>query len=89
MSPYVVSGGASGAIFGLLGAYVAIRREFGGFGAALMYALFIFFWSTAPGVNILAHFFGLVVGIALGLLFRSLAARRRRRMYRPYYGIYY
>jgi len=88
MPPYIVSGGASGSIFGLLGAYVAVRREVGGFSAALMYALFIFLWSSGPGVNILAHFFGLLVGLVLGLLFRSMVKRRWRRIYYEYRGYY-
>lgn len=67
-----VSGGASGAIFGLVGSYVAIARRAQNMGAALLYALVIFVESSfLPGVNILAHLFGLISGIALGLLFSS------------------
>jgi len=65
-----VSGGASGAIFGLVGAYVAVARRAQHMGVALVYAIFLFIQSSIlPGVNIYAHLFGLVGGLALGLLF--------------------
>ncbi len=70
----VPSGGASGAIFGLVGAYVASERKMQHMGAALIYAALIFFMSSGPGVNIFAHLFGLVGGLVLGLLF---SARRK------------
>ena len=65
-----VSGGASGAIFGLVGAYVAIARRAQHMGFALVYAVFLFIQSSIlPGVNIYAHLFGLIGGLVLGLLF--------------------
>lgn len=65
-----VSGGASGAIFGLVGAYVAIARRAQHMGVALVYAIFLFIQSSIfPGVNIYAHLFGLIGGLVLGLLF--------------------
>ncbi|MGB9728740.1 MAG: rhomboid family intramembrane serine protease [Thermoprotei archaeon] len=66
--PYnVLSGGASGAIFGLLGAYVILSRNVGGLGAALVYALWVFLASSIiPGVNIVAHLIGLISGIISG-----------------------
>jgi rhomboid protease GluP len=67
----VPSGGASGAIFGLVGSYVAIAREARHLGVALVYAAIIFISSSGPGVNIFAHLFGLVGGIVLGLVFVS------------------
>jgi rhomboid protease GluP len=70
----VPSGGASGAIFGLVGAYVAIARRARHLGVALVYAAIIFVSSSGPGVNIFAHLFGLVGGIVLGVVFVS---RRR------------
>jgi rhomboid protease GluP len=69
--PDVPSGGASGAIFGLVGSFVAIRRKARDLGAALLYAAVIFISSSGPGVNIYAHLFGLLGGIVLGLLFIS------------------
>lgn len=67
-----VSGGASGAIFGLVGSYVAIARKAQHMGVALMYAVFIFIQSSLiPGVNIFAHLFGLIGGLVLGLVFSA------------------
>jgi membrane associated rhomboid family serine protease len=68
-----LSGGASGAIFGLVGSYVAIERSTQRMGFALVYAVVIFVQSSfLPGVNIFAHLFGLVGGFALGLVFISM-----------------
>jgi rhomboid protease GluP len=65
-----VSGGASGAIFGLVGSYVAIARRAQHMGFALVYAIILFVQSSIlPGVNIYAHLFGLIGGLVLGLLF--------------------
>jgi len=69
LPPTVVSGGASGAIFGLVGSYVAIARQARHMGVALLYAVVIFVQSSGFGVNIIAHFFGLLGGLALGFLF--------------------
>jgi len=65
----VQTGGASGAIFGLIGSYVARNRSGVGMALALFYAVFIFLASSAPGVNIIAHFFGIAGGFVLGLIF--------------------
>lgn len=65
----VQSGGASGAIFGLVGSYVTLEKRAQHLGMALLYAVLIFVMSSGPGVNIFAHLFGLVGGLALGLLF--------------------
>jgi rhomboid protease GluP len=70
----VPSGGASGAIFGLVGSYVAIARRAQHLGVALVYAAVIFVSSSGPGVNIFAHLFGLIGGIVLGL---ALVSTRR------------
>jgi rhomboid protease GluP len=72
LPPTVLSGGASGAIFGLVGSYVALARETRNMGAALLYAVLILFQSAVLGggdVNNYAHLFGLVGGVVLGLLF--------------------
>jgi rhomboid protease GluP len=72
LPPAILSGGASGAIFGLVGSYVALARETRHMGAALLYALLIFFQSAVLGgadVNNYAHLFGLIGGLVLGLLF--------------------
>ncbi len=67
----VPSGGASGAIFGLVGSYVAIEKKAQHMGMALVYAVLMFIQSSGPGVNIFAHLFGLIGGLVLGLLFSS------------------
>jgi rhomboid protease GluP len=67
-----MSGGASGAIFGLVGSYVAMARRARNLGAALAYALVVLVMSSiTPGVDVFAHLFGLVGGFALGMLFLS------------------
>ena len=70
------TGGASGAIFGLVGAYVAMERKGTALAAAVLYAAVIFIDSSGPGVNIYAHLFGILAGFVLGLLF---ASRNRAR----------
>ena len=73
---YVPSVGASGAIFALFGAVaVYSRRSISqSIIGALIYAFFLFFISSGPGVNIFAHFGGLVAGLLIGYV---LAARRK------------
>jgi rhomboid protease GluP len=71
-----VSVGASGAIFSLFGACLvydrrSVRQSIMG---ALVYAFFLFFISTGPNVNILAHLGGLVLGLLLGYV---IASRRK------------
>jgi rhomboid protease GluP len=63
------TGGASGAIFGLVGAYVAMERKGLGLVVAALYAALIFIDSAGPGVNIFAHLFGVLAGFGLGMLF--------------------
>ena len=76
MPLYVPSVGASGAIFALFGAVaVYSRRSISqSIIGALIYAFFLFFISSGPGVNIFAHFGGLVAGLLIGYV---LAARRK------------
>jgi len=68
----VPTGGASGAIFGLVGSYAARNRNLGNLALALVYAAFILIESSGPGVNIYAHLSGIAGGFALGLLFTRL-----------------
>ena len=83
LGPTDLSGGASGAIFGLVGSYVAIARKAQHMGVALLYAAIIFIESSGEGVNIFAHLFGLVGGLVLGMYFAS----RRPREYSTGYSI--
>ncbi|HEY0089388.1 MAG TPA: rhomboid family intramembrane serine protease [Candidatus Lokiarchaeia archaeon] len=72
-----ISLGASGAIFGLIGAvFVFFAREdktFILFG--LIYLIFFIFMSLAPGINLWAHLFGLLGGLILGYLFKNKTKR--------------
>ena len=76
MPLYVPSVGASGAIFALFGAVAVYSRRSVSQSiiGALIYAFFLFFISSGPGVNIFAHFGGLVAGLLIGYV---LAARRK------------
>jgi rhomboid protease GluP len=72
----VPSVGASGAIFAMFGACIiyarrAVRQSIIG---ALIYAFFLLFLSSGPGVNNLAHIGGLVTGLLVGYV---LAAKRK------------
>ena len=69
LPPLALSGGASGAIFGLVGSYVAIAREARQMGVALLYGPLLFRHEPGLGVNIYAHFFGLISGLVLGFIF--------------------
>jgi rhomboid protease GluP len=73
----VPSGGASGAIFGLIGSYVAIERKANQLMIGLFYALYIFLLSSGPGVNIYAHLFGLIGGLLLGFAFTGMRSASR------------
>jgi len=68
----VLSGGASGAIFGLVGSYVAIARRARHMGVALLYAVMMLIYSGVGvggmDVNNFAHVFGFVGGLVVGLL---------------------
>ncbi|MEM2815754.1 MAG: rhomboid family intramembrane serine protease [Candidatus Bathyarchaeia archaeon] len=84
LGPTVLSAGASGAIFGLFGACtIFIRRALGQslFGA-LLYSFFLLtITGTAPNVNILAHFGGLIAGLVLGYVFSF--KRKSQTTYQP------
>ena len=71
-----ISVGASGAIFSLFGAAIIYaRRSFRqSIIGALIYAFFLLFLSSAPGVNNFAHIGGLVAGLIIGYV---LATRRK------------
>jgi rhomboid protease GluP len=76
--PDSLSVGASGAIFGVLGATVIyIRRAIGqSIISALMYAFFLLAINIGPEVNVAAHLGGLIVGLLIGYL---LAATRKTK----------
>ena len=87
LGPEVISVGASGAIFGLFGAVtIYIRRTVGqSIISALMYAFFLLFLSFGYGVNVVAHFGGLAIGLLLGY-WLATARKRKAITYQVSYG---
>ena len=73
---YVPSVGASGAIFALFGAATVYARRSVSQSVvgALIYAFFLLFLSSGPGVNNFAHIGGLVIGLLIGYV---LATKRK------------
>ena len=84
---YAVSAGASGAVFGIIGAllYVVIRNKgqigtISGRGLVFMVILSLYYGFTSSGVDNLAHIGGLIAGFVLGVLL-FWKRNRTRRMY--------
>lgn len=84
---YAVAAGASGAIFGIIGAllYIALRNHgrigsISGKGIVLMVALSLYYGFTSTGIANLAHIGGLVTGFVLSVLLY-----RKRHKYEYYY----
>jgi len=76
----VISLGASGAIFGLIGAAFILFTVDGDrtlIFLGLFYLLFFIISSLAPGINLWAHLFGLIGGILFGYIF----VRKRKVIY--------
>lgn len=84
---YAVSAGASGAVFGIIGAllYVVIRNRgrigtISGRGLAFMVILSLYYGFTSTGVDNLAHVGGLFSGFILGvILYWKRHGKRRRK----------
>ena len=83
LGPHVVSVGASGAIFGVFGACIVYIYQ--SIIAVAFYSIILFMMSTGAGVNVFAHFGGLVIGLLLGYLFARM--RRYSIVYRAEYRI--
>jgi len=67
-----ISLGASGAIFGLIGTsfiMVAMQEDKSLLILGTIYVILFLLSSFSPGINIYAHFFGLIGGILFGYLF--------------------
>lgn len=81
---YVVSAGASGAIFGLIGAllYVAIRNRgqigtISGRGILFMIVISLYYGFTSGGVDNAAHIGGLISGFFFAILLYRKRKRKR------------
>lgn len=86
----IISAGASGAIFGLMGALlyiVAVNRgrlgRLSGRGMLIMVEMSLYFGLTSSGVDNSAHVGGLICGILITVLLY-----RRKRMDHSQYGFY-
>ncbi len=87
---YAVSAGASGAVFGIIGAllYIAMRNHgrigtVSGQGILVMIALTLYYGFTSSGVDNFAHIGGLAVGFVLAvLLYRKTDTEFRSGLYR-------
>ena len=69
----VISLGASGAIFGLIGAtlsLVIVERDTPLIILGLFYVFYFVFSSFSPGINYFAHIFGLLGGFSTGFAFK-------------------
>lgn len=78
--------GASGAIFGMLGAFFVIQRRLGGSATQLLVLVAInLAIGFIPGFNIAwqAHVGGLIAGALVGLIFVETRTVRRRRLQVP------
>jgi len=72
--------GASGAIFGLLGAFFVIQRRLGGNSTQLLIliGLNVVFGFVIPNVSWQAHIGGLLVGAAVAAIYHSTRRRNQR-----------
>ncbi|MCK4687975.1 MAG: rhomboid family intramembrane serine protease, partial [Candidatus Lokiarchaeota archaeon] len=68
-----ISLGASGAIFGLIGAVLVlmVTEDRSLLFLALLYVLFFIASSLTPDINLWAHLFGLLGGVFLGYIFKQ------------------
>ncbi|BDZ48699.1 rhomboid family intramembrane serine protease [Frondihabitans sucicola] len=80
IAPGVAAIGASGAIFGLLGAFFVIERHMGGRGVQILVlvALNLAIGFIIPGVAWQAHVGGVIVGAIIGLIYMRTRHRSMR-----------
>jgi len=78
----VISLGASGAIFGLIGAtlsLVIVERDTPLIILGLFYVFYFVFSSFSPEINYFAHIFGLLGGFSIGFAFK-----RKKKSFETY-----
>ena len=78
----VISLGASGAIFGLIGATLSlliVERDTPLIMLGLFYVFYFVFSSFSPGINYFAHIFGLLGGFLMGYVLK-----RKRKSFETY-----
>ncbi|MDV3103578.1 rhomboid family intramembrane serine protease [Thermococcus waiotapuensis] len=82
LGPFIISGGASGALFGIAGALIMIEGTLKrNIQMALGNAFFLFLINSwLPGVNWVAHLGGLIVGLAFGYNYGIYVRRKIARM---------
>ncbi len=83
LSPYTISLGASGAIFGLIGAafiVIALDEDKTLIYLGLIYIAYFLLMSFRPNINLWAHLFGLIGGLSLGYLF-GVKKKRLKKTY--------
>ncbi len=82
LNPVAISGGASGAIFGVAGALIMIGGVLGrNLTMAIANAVFLFLLNSwMQGVNVFAHFGGMVAGLVLGYIYGKEIKRKIQDM---------
>ena len=82
LGPNIISAGASGCIFGVLGAYVALfKGDPRLYTTVFLYAIAVLLFSSGPTANPMAHIGGFIVGLGMGRLIITLKRRTRRELY--------
>jgi membrane associated rhomboid family serine protease len=86
-TPDVPTLGASGAIYGLFGALVAVGLRLGARGRSLIgqvlpiIAINLVFTFAIPGISVSAHLGGLITGFVVGLVLFMVPSRQREYAY--------
>lgn len=86
-APHDITVGASGAIFGLFGALIAVGLRLGKRGRGLIMqmlpviAINLVFTFAVPGISKAGHLGGLIVGLVAGLVLFMLPTRRNDPVY--------
>jgi rhomboid protease GluP len=82
MNPFVLSAGASGAVFGIFGAIFAVSFQ-GGLNKVLrnqlilLLAANLIFDLSHPDINLIAHLGGLVTGVVFTWIYRRTRSRQK------------